>query len=546
MTSQINPNNIDGTYPVAGQPNNTQGMRDNFTATKTNFQYASDEINDLQSKVVLKSALSGSTLDNNMNDNLLYAVKLQDVSWTYVQNTATSGSITLDFSAGAYQSVTSTGSVSLSFSNWPASGSAGSLLFTFNCTNVAHTLTLPAAVSLGIIGVQGISPGTPGVSNTITFTATGSYTFRFDTVTGGTVITLFDFTQPNSTFSGPVTIAASTVSTSPTTGALIVEGGVGILGNLNVAGNVSTFTSGNGNVYFSADSAGLLSVYSPNIPSGSPGALNIVGSNNGAYRPVVGGGGMIHITGNPDTSARITVDGWTTSATDPQPPTAIGAGLITLRAARGTPDAPLVTKSGDHLGSIAALGFTSGNAYSQGRCGIEFYAAQDFTANTACGTYANIQVTPIGSNAAITSMQFTGNGVIATGFMSATGNIISGGNILATDGGAVGYTTGAGGTISQTGNKSTGVTLNKLTGEITMQNTALAASTAVSFTLTNSTIGARDLLLINLVGGATAGAYIYGANCTTGSAIITVRNVSLGSLSEALVLRYAVIRGSIA
>ena len=55
MTSQINPNNIDGNYPVAGQPNNTQGMRDNFTNTKTNFQYAEDEINDLQSKAILKS-----------------------------------------------------------------------------------------------------------------------------------------------------------------------------------------------------------------------------------------------------------------------------------------------------------------------------------------------------------------------------------------------------------------------------------------------------------------------------------------------------------
>jgi hypothetical protein len=41
MTSQINPNNIDGTYPVAGQPNDTQGMRDNFTATKITYFYNS-------------------------------------------------------------------------------------------------------------------------------------------------------------------------------------------------------------------------------------------------------------------------------------------------------------------------------------------------------------------------------------------------------------------------------------------------------------------------------------------------------------------------
>ena len=50
MTSAINPNNIDGAYPVAGQDNNSQGFRDNFTNTATNFQYAADEISDLQAK----------------------------------------------------------------------------------------------------------------------------------------------------------------------------------------------------------------------------------------------------------------------------------------------------------------------------------------------------------------------------------------------------------------------------------------------------------------------------------------------------------------
>ena len=38
MTSQINFNNIDGTYPIAGQDNSSQGFRDNFTNTKNNFE----------------------------------------------------------------------------------------------------------------------------------------------------------------------------------------------------------------------------------------------------------------------------------------------------------------------------------------------------------------------------------------------------------------------------------------------------------------------------------------------------------------------------
>ena len=67
MASSINPNDIDGAYPVAGQDNNSQGFRDNFTNIKTNFTAAANEITDLQNKVILKAALTGTTLDNNID-----------------------------------------------------------------------------------------------------------------------------------------------------------------------------------------------------------------------------------------------------------------------------------------------------------------------------------------------------------------------------------------------------------------------------------------------------------------------------------------------
>jgi hypothetical protein len=163
MTSQINPNNIDGNFPVAGVPNNTQGFRDNFTNTSTNFQFAADEITELQTKAVVKSAITGQSLDNNMNDNLIYAVKLQDVSYTYVPIATTSGSVSLNYAAGQYQYVNTTGSISLAFSNWPTSGTAG---------------------------IQGLS------SNVITFAATGTYQFRFFSADGGTTVTVFDLNRP--------------------------------------------------------------------------------------------------------------------------------------------------------------------------------------------------------------------------------------------------------------------------------------------------------------------------------------------------------------
>jgi len=232
MTSQINPNNIDGQYPVAGQPNNTQGFRDNFTNIKTNFQTAATEITDLENKGVFKAALTGTTLDNNMADNLIYAVKLQDVSYTYVQQTATAGAIPIDYAAAQYQSVAPTANVSLSFSNWPASGSEGVVYVDVVVTNTAYTVTLPGAVSVGTTGIQGYS------ANVITFGAVGTYRFGFSTVDAGTTIAIYDLNRPLNYYTNTVNVAATTASTSITSGALIVAGGVGIGGNLYVGGSI--------------------------------------------------------------------------------------------------------------------------------------------------------------------------------------------------------------------------------------------------------------------------------------------------------------------
>ena len=308
MTSQINPNNIDGTYPVAGVPNNTQGMRDNFTNTKTNFQYASDEITELQSKAVLKAAIAGTTLDNNMNNQEIYAVQLRDVSYAYSALTATAGSIAIDYAVAPFQQINLSGPISLSFTNWPTAGTAGTVRVGFNITNVSQTVTLPAAVSQGTTGLQGYA------SNVITFSTTGIYQFSFSTVDGGTTITVYDLNRP------------------------------------------------------------------------------LLGSTESA----------------------------------------------------------------------------------------------------------------------------------------------------------VGYSTGTGGTVTQSSSKSTGVTLNKRCGQITMNNASLSAAAEVSFTLTNSFIAATDVVYTCIASGATAGAYNVQVDAVgSGSCRISVGNMSSGSLSEAIVLNFVVIKGSI-
>ena len=105
-----------------------------------------------------------------------------------------------------------------------------------------------------------------------------------------------------------------------------------------------------------------------------------------------------------------------------------------------------------------------------------------------------------------------------------------------------GYITGEGGTVTQATSKATAVTLSKKCGQITMHNASLAADTTVSFTLTNTTIVATDLLVLNHVSGGTAGSYLLNAQCGAGSASINVRNITAGSLGEAIVIGFAVIK----
>lgn len=118
--------------------------------------------------------------------------------------------------------------------------------------------------------------------------------------------------------------------------------------------------------------------------------------------------------------------------------------------------------------------------------------------------------------------------------------------VTTTGTGGIGYATGAGGTVTQATSKSTGVTLSKIVGDITMNNATLNAGIIVSFTLTNTLIAATDLLLLQHQSTGTVGSYLLSSQCGAGSAVINVRNTSASNLSEAIVIRFAVIKGATA
>jgi hypothetical protein len=110
---------------------------------------------------------------------------------------------------------------------------------------------------------------------------------------------------------------------------------------------------------------------------------------------------------------------------------------------------------------------------------------------------------------------------------------------------AFGYSTGAGGTVTQSGNKSTAVTLNKLTGEITMASAQLAAGAIVTFVLNNSQVAAGDQIVTSHHSGGTVGPYLLNGRVTgNGAASIAVRNTGASALSEAIVIKFSVIKAA--
>jgi hypothetical protein len=271
MTSQINPNNIDGSYPVANQDNNSQGFRDNFTNIKVNFQDAAAEITDLQNKVILKAALTGSTLDNNMNDVLLYAARIQDFSASAVNLGSVTGTVTINYAAGHYQQMSTAGSITIALdtASLPPIGRYGLVRLEITVSSAAHTVTLPGSVTINRSGIQGLNVST----NVITFAAAGVYTFDFTTVNTGSTVTVNETNkqlQPfnNSSEDLAASAAASlavttsyftTAAAETATLAAGVEGQVKVFAMVATAGNMVITvtnagwkTSGTGTMTFNA------------------------------------------------------------------------------------------------------------------------------------------------------------------------------------------------------------------------------------------------------------------------------------------------------
>jgi hypothetical protein len=279
-----------------------------------------------------------------------------------------------------------------------------------------------------------------------------------------------------------VFITSEAEANSSATGALVVSGGVGIAGNLHVGGNIV------GNITVTGISLTGNVTGGNFITSGLVTAVgNVTGGNISTAGQVVATG---NISGGNISTNQLSLSGNVISALN-----------VTGNINGGNIKSP---------GIVSAAGnVTGGNIITAGRL--------------------------------VTSGSIINSDISTTGNVTVTGA----GGISSDNSGKIGYGTGSGGTVTQLTDKTTGVTLNKASGVITMAGTLLGGDATVSFVLTNSVIANTDVMIVNQVGGGNIGEYTFNAVCNSGTANISVHNMTNTNRSDAIVLRYAVIKGAV-
>jgi hypothetical protein len=243
--SSINPNNIDGTYPIAGQDNDSQGFRDNFTNIKNNFTFAYDELTDLQSKVVLKSALSGGSISNDMAYAQLISPQLLKSVETKNDLGTKTGSFTISWADGHFQYYTTSGNTTLAFSNWPTSGYYTKLKLQITTDAANRTVTFPSGVKTNL----GLSDILNAVGQVVTLPTVGVYLFELTTYDGGDNIAIQQL-LPGNVFGNLVTRGAKVDQ-----GVQVYRptANVAVTANVNVSRVILAPTPSGGIVSFFAD-----------------------------------------------------------------------------------------------------------------------------------------------------------------------------------------------------------------------------------------------------------------------------------------------------
>ena len=464
--SNINPNNINGSFPVAGQDNDSQGFRDNFTNILNNFSFTKAELEDLQSKAVLKSALNGTTLNNSLAFNEVSNVKIRSYALSaYDYTNVQTSSVAIDFSLGNFFHFTTTQSVSLALTNWPNTGYAAVRVW-IGIADTAHTVQFPTAVSINVESIAGWDAGT----STITFAETGNFMFEIASYDGGASYMMRDLIRAKSTISGNLDVSGNVNcnASSYIGGNLIVTGNLSVQGNTTQV-NVENITVEDPLIDLGGGAGGSTLINNDAKDRGvlmryyNAGAINaFMGWDNSAAEFVFGSSvtvtsDVVTVTtlgnvranvanlanifvGNVTASSNLSVNN--ISVTNTVNVANLIVGNVTNTTAINSPLATIyqINSTTGNVGTLAALNMSSGNARVSGGYADNFPVGANTAAPGAFTTLTSSSTTISSGNivaaATTTSTSTTTGALVVRGGAGVAGNIVVGGNLV-TGGGIV-------------------------------------------------------------------------------------------------------------
>ena len=198
MTSAINTGSMNVNYPTPGVNNSSQGMRDNWASIKTNLNSAGTEISDLQGKVLLKSALVGTTLNNDMaNAQISNALTLGFRASTFNLGNNLANTILVDLTNGDVQYGTITANAQLQFAKWAPTGTQSNVQLILNIANNSAVLSLPNNVTHGVGTLSNYLGNTPQSGGPIALPSNEQQVqYVFSTIDCGTNVTVSPINQP--------------------------------------------------------------------------------------------------------------------------------------------------------------------------------------------------------------------------------------------------------------------------------------------------------------------------------------------------------------
>jgi len=375
-------------------------------------------------------------------------------------------------------------------------------------------------------------------------------------LTGTTIASTYD--QLLHVDDGPTSSEKVVYSGTGVATALKLGTGSASVDNIRLDGNTITSVDTNGNVILQPNGVGNTVINNPSFPSPS-GARAALGLGTMATQS----SGAVSITGGSISGVTFTgsFSGVTSIESGTFATSAAAAGVNlngNTLAADGT-DANIdinITPKGTGRTVVGALSATSPRVVT----GVNDTNGNELLKVTATASAVNelTLANAATGNAPVLSATGDDTNIDITLSPKGTGEVniskvdIDGGSILATT--ELGYNTGSGGTVTQGTSRTTGVTLDKITGEIVLFAGTLSGHEADEFTLTNSTIAANDVLVLNIKSGVAAATrkyyQVHVVSVSAGSCVISVGNIDNATIptagTDSPVIQFVVLKGAVA